>query len=198
MKHSEFMSSIKSYYGKYENAFIEDVILKFALTIPESELENAFNKILSNIPRKENQNAVDIARLKKLFAESEINLESEASRWFDMLTRTGNSLDNVIISDVRAQEAIQSFGGWPAFCQRKPEDEHWHRKNFIAAYMKAVPGENVPQMLFGESTRRDKTPLMFGDRDLCAAALEYHKGEAMNLITDMTRGMKAHAGTIGL
>ena len=57
------MSSIKSYYGKYENAFIEDVILKFALTIPESELENAFNKILSNIPRKENQNAVDIARL---------------------------------------------------------------------------------------------------------------------------------------
>ena len=192
MKHSEFMSSIKSYYGKYENAFIEDVILKFALTIPESELENAFNKILSNIPRKENQNAVDIARLKKLFAESETNLESEASRWFDMLTRTGNSLDHVIISDVRAQEAVQSFGGWPAFCQRKPEDEHWHRKNFIAAYMKAVPGENVPQMLFGESTRRDKTPLMFGDRDLCAAALEYHKGEAMNLITDMTRGMKAN------
>ena len=198
MKHSEFMSSIKSYYGKYENAFIEDVILKFALTIPESELENAFNKILSNIPRKENQNAVDIARLKKLFAENETNLESEALRWFDELTRTGNSLDHVIISDVRAQEAIQSFGGWPGFCQRKPEDEHWHRKNFIAAYMKAVPGENVPQMLFGESTRRDKTPLMFGDKDVCAAALEYHKGEAMNLITDMTRGMKANAGTIEL
>ena len=193
MKHSEFMSSIKSYYGKYENAFIEDVILKFALTIPESELENAFNKILSNIPRKENQNAVDIARLKKLFAESETNLESEASRWFDMLTRTGNSLDNVIISDVRAQEAVQSFGGWPAFCQRKPEDEHWHRKNFIAAYMKAVPGENVPQILFGESTRRDKTPLMFGDKDVCAAALEYHKGEAINLITDMTRRMTEDA-----
>ena len=193
MKHSEFMSSIKSYYGKYENAFIEDVILKFALTIPESELENAFNKILSNIPRKENQNAVDIARLKKLFAESETDLEAEASRWFDTLTRTGNSLDHVIISDVRAQEAVQSFGGWPAFCQRKPEDEHWHRKNFIAAYIKAVPGENVPQMLFGESTRRDKTPLMFGDRDLCAAALEYHKGEAMNLITDMTKEMKANA-----
>ena len=193
MKHSEFMSSIKSYYGKYENAFIEDVILKFALTIPESELENAFNKILSNIPRKENQNAVDIARLKKLFAESETNLEAEASRWFDALTRTGNSLDHVIISDVRAQEAVQSFGGWPAFCQRKPEDEHWHRKNFIDAYKKAVPGENVPQMLFGESTRRDKTPLMFGDRDLCAAALEYHKGEAMNLITEMTKEMKANA-----
>ena len=48
-------------------------------------------------------------------------------------------------------------------------------------------------MLFGESTRRDKTPLMFGDRDLCAAALEYHKGEAMNLITNMTKEMKSNA-----
>ena len=191
MTYSEFMAGIIDIYTDYQSPILKKLTANY---IKERWQESELDTILAMLTVKHDpkyKTPPSPATFEESFPRQ--NLESEASRWFDMLTRTGNSLDHVIISDVRAQEAVQSFGGWPAFCQRKPEDEHWHRKNFIAAYMKAVPGENVPQMLFGESTRRDKTPLMFGDRDLCAAALEYHKGEAMNLITDMTRRMTEDA-----
>ena len=191
MNYVEFMSAITDIYGKYNSDILKKITVQYVMKRwKEPELESVMDKLLS-VKSAKYKTPPDPAELEEIFPQ--LNLEAMASRWFDMLTRTGNSLDHVIISDVRAQEAVQSFGGWPAFCQRKPEDEHWHRKNFIAAYMKAVPGENVPQMLFGESTRRDKTPLMFGDKDICAAALEYHRGEAMNLITDMTRRMTEDA-----
>ena len=189
--YAEFLTRIENAYGLYNPVHKAELVVYLPAKVPATELDKLYWKL-----REEYSAAYktppDITQINNVLKQ-DTNLEAEASRWFDTLTRTGNSLDHVIISDVRAQEAVQSFGGWPAFCQRKPEDEHWHRKNFIDAYMKAVPGENVPQMLFGESTRRDKTPLMFGDRDLCAAALEYHKGEAMNLITDMTKEMKSNA-----
>ena len=189
MKYPEFVTALEEYYGQYNS----DIQKKMtAIYVKERWDESLLDGIFKQLTLKKSakyKTPPDPAELEELFPR--LNLESEASRWFDELTRTGNSLDHVIISDLRAQEAIKSFGGWPAFCQRKPEDEHWHRKNFVAAYMKAVPESNQPQILFGESTRRDKLPLMFGDKNICAAALEYHKGEAMNLISDMTTGMKA-------
>lgn len=191
MKYPEFVTALEEYYGPYNS----DIQKKMtAIYVKERWDESLLDGIFKQLTLKKSgkyKTPPDPAELEELFPR--LNQEAEANRWFDELSRTGNSLDHVIISDLRAQEAIQSFGGWPAFCQRKPEDEHWHRKNFISAYMKAVPESNQPQILFGESTRRDKLPLMFGDKNICAAALEYHKGEAMNLITNMTKEMKANA-----
>ena len=185
MNYVEFMSAITDIYGKYNSDILKKITVQYVMKRwKEPELESVMEKLLS-VKSAKYKTPPDPAEFEEIFPQ--LNLESEASRWFDTLTRTGNSLDHVIISDVRAQEAVQSFGGWPAFCQRKPEDEHWHRKNFIAAYMKAVPGENIPQILFGESTRRDKAPLMFGDRDLCAVALEYQQSESFKLIDNMTK-----------
>jgi hypothetical protein len=189
MKYSEFITAVEDIYTPYTSEILKKLTIKYVKERwQESELDNVLAMLtVKHDPKYKTPPSP------ATFDESfpRLNLEAEASRWFDELTRTGNSLDHVIISDLRAQEAVHSFGGWPGFCQRKPEDEHWHRKNFISAYVKAVPESNQPHILFGESTRREKLPLMFGDKSICAAALEYHKGEAMNLITDMTAGMKA-------
>ncbi len=186
--YAEFLTRIENAYGLYNPVHKAELAVYLPAKVPTTELEKLYWKL-----REEYSAAYktppDITQINNVLKQDN-NQETEASRWFDELTRTGNSLDHVIISDLRAQEAVKSFGGWPAFCQRKPDDEHWHRKNFISAFTKAVPESNQPQILFGESTRRDKLPLMFGDKNICAAALEYHKGEAMNLITDMSKGMK--------
>lgn len=187
MKHSELMASIKNYYGQYENKFIEEIILEYVLTIPEDKLENAFKKIINNIPRKENQNVVDIARLKKLFDKSENNLEVEANDWYNRLSNTGNSLDNVVISEIRAQNAIESFGGWVDFCQRNPDYEGLHRKNFIEAYMKGGAGES--RILYGASSRKyNREALPFGDTEKCKLIISAQKPP--EAIEDMTRFAK--------
>lgn len=172
MKHFDLITAIKNYYGKFENQFIEDIILKFILTIPETELENAFKKIINNIPRKDGYNNIDIAKLQTLFSNEKSGNESDALYWFDKLSKTGNSLDNVIISDNRAEQAILSFGGWMQFCQRDIENEHWHRKNFVDAFCKPVE-KKLPQIIYGQSRNLKKQPLMFGDISICQDALTY-------------------------
>ena len=189
MTYSEFMAGIIDIYTDYQSQILKKLTANY---IKERWQESELNAILAMLMVKHDpkyKTPPSPATFEESFPRQ--NLEAEASRWFDMLNRTGNSLDHVIISDLRAQEAIQNFGGWPAFCQRDPEDEHWHRKNFISAYMKAVPEETVPQILFGDATtRRDKTPLMFGDKSICTAALEYRKAEMVTLIDDMTKEMR--------
>lgn len=187
MTYSEFMAGIIDIYTDYQSAILKKLTANY---IKERWKESELETILAMLTVKHDpqyKTPPSPAKFEECFPR--LNQEAEANRWFDELTRTGNSLDHVIISDLRAQEAIKSFGGWPAFCQRKPEDEHWHRKNFISAYMKAVP-EGQPQILFGDGVRKNKPPLMFGDKNICAAALEYNKGEAMTLIENMAGRMK--------
>lgn len=187
MKYSEFFTAIEDIYTPYTSEILKKLAIKYVKERwQEAEIDNIIAMLTVRHDPKY-KTPPSPATFEECFPR--INLEAEASRWFDMLSRTGNSLDHVMISDLRAQEAIKSFGGWPAFCQRKPEDEHWHRKNFISAYMKAVP-EGHPHILFGDGVRKNKPPLMFGDKEICAAALEYNKGEAMTLIENMAGRMK--------
>lgn len=187
MNYADFMRDIVSIYAPYSSDILKKLTLKYVM---ERWQESELDVILVMLTVKHDpkyKTPPSPATFEECFPR--LNLEAEANRWYDELSRTGNSLDNVIISDTRAQSAVQSFGGWPAFCQRNPESEHWHRKNFVQAYVKATPDE-APQMLFGESTRRNKLPLMFGDKQVCNAVLEYNKGAAMNLISDMTKEMR--------
>ncbi len=190
--YADFITQLEGVYGLYNPAQKAELIIYLPARIRESELKDLYWKI------REEYSAVyktppDITQINNLLRKTENTLEIEANSWYDRLTRTGNSLDNVIISDLRAQGAIQNFGGWAAFCQRNPEYETLHRKAFIASFVKLdkeTGHDPHPCILYGESTRRNKLPLMFGDSEKCQAALEYHKSQALKLINDMTTGMK--------
>ncbi len=187
--YADFITQIEGVYGLYNPAQKAELIIYLPAKIGESELKNLYWKI------REEYSAVyktppDITQINNLLRKPEHSLEAEANIWYDKLTRTGNSLDNVIISDLRAQGAVEFFGGWAAFCQRNPEYESLHRKNFIGSFMKLDKEActNIhPAILYGESTRRNKPPLMFGDKEKCSAILGSYKNDAMKLVGDMTR-----------
>lgn len=102
--------------------------------------------------------------------------------WFNRLNAAGNSLDNIIVSNIRAHKALESMGGWVEFCRRNPDYDNLHRKRFVEAYVKAQP-EGTPRLMYGESSNKyDKQPLMFGDPAACRDALEYHKNPADEMV----------------
>ncbi|PKL17893.1 MAG: hypothetical protein CVV49_08935 [Spirochaetae bacterium HGW-Spirochaetae-5] len=173
MEHAEFMSAVKRYYGPYENKFVEEVVLKYILSLPESDLENLYTKLISTIPRRENQNPVDIARIKNLSVKTDDDYRAEALDWWSKLNRSGSSLDDVIISDIRVQACVEDMGGWGAFCQRDIDKEHFHQEKFIkwfVMYSRQTP-DRESKVLIGESSRR-KTPLMIGDKQHCRNLLQ--------------------------
>jgi len=177
MDHAEFMSAVKRYYGPYENKFVEEVVLKHILSFSESDLGDLYTKLISTIPRRENQNPVDIARLKNLSIKTDDDYRAEALDWWSKLNRSGSSLDDVIISDIRAQACIEDMGGWGAFCQRDSDKEHFHQEKFIkwfVMYSHQKP-DRESRVLIGESSRR-KTPLMIGDRNVCSRLLQVTSG----------------------
>jgi hypothetical protein len=194
MKHAEFMSSIVGYYGAYENKFVEGIILKKIATFPEKDLEPIFQKILSEIPRRgDGQNPIDIARLNSLFTKTEKDYEAGAVKIYNEITATGCSLDHIIIGDIRGQKALEKvFGTWPDFCRRDPDDEQWHRKNFIKAYCECeVEPDEIPRIMYGDSSNRDRIPNVYGDKDECKKYLEYSKPNAVRQLADtLTRDMR--------
>jgi len=177
MDHAEFMSLVKRYYGPYENEFIEDVVIKHTLTFSEHDLDDIYKKLIGTIPRRENQNPVDVARLKSLNSKTEKNFEAEALDWWNIINRSGSSLDDVIISDIRVQACIEDMGGWGVFCQRETEAEHFHQAKFIKWFV--MYSQNRPdrefKILRGNSSRR-KTPLMFGDKQKCRQIMNMSPG----------------------
>jgi len=169
MKHIEFISIIIQFYGKYNSTLIEKLTMDYIKDRwKESDLESIFKQL---ILKKSSQfkTPPDPANFEELFPRQ--NLDILASKWFNDLTRTGNSLDNVIISDIRAQKAVESFGGWPEFCKRNPENEIWDRKKFVEMF-KSVRQNEPARILYGESSRMlEKQPLMFGDKESCLKIL---------------------------
>ena len=166
MKHAEFLTTLIECYGQYNSKILERLVYEYIKErFKESELDNVIKKILA-VKKTQYKVPPDIADFEEHFPTA--NIDQIAGEWYDKISRTGNSLDNVIISDIRAQKALQSIGGWCSFCQRNPEYENLHRKNFISAYSKIVVDSNEqPCIMYGESTRRDKEPLLIGDRQKC-------------------------------
>jgi len=167
MKHIEFIKAISEYYGEYSSKLVERMTFEYIQDrFKESDLENVFKTIIIKVNPKF-KTPPSPADFEEFFPRE--NIDQIASEWYDKISRTGNSLDNVIISDIRAQKALQSIGGWCSFCQRNPEYENLHRKNFISAYSKIVVDSNEqPVILFGESENKySKVPLPIGDKEKC-------------------------------
>jgi len=164
MKHIEFIKAISEYYGEYSSKLVERMTFEYIQDrFKESELEGVFKTIIIKVNPKF-KTPPSPADFEEFFPI--VNLDIEANEWYDKISRSGNSLDNVMISNNRAEQALESIGGWICFCQRNPEYEGLHRKQFIDAYKKAVPTNNPPKMIYGESSRKfEKPAFIIGDRE---------------------------------
>jgi hypothetical protein len=167
MKHIEFIKAVSEYYGEYSSKLVERITFEYIQDrFKESDLENVFKTIIIKVNPKF-KTPPSPADFEEFFPRE--NMEQIAAEWYDKISRTGNSLDNVIISDIRAHKALLSIGGWVAHCSRNPEYENLHRKNFISAYSKIIVDNNdVIQVQYGESSRKhEKEPILIGDREKC-------------------------------
>ena len=181
MDHVKFMANVIQIYGAYKPEILEDITMQYIrIRFKESELEKVLQKLILSKPTRFNK-PPDPAEFEEIFT-SQTDLEGEAQEWFNKLNATGNSLDNIIVSNIRAHKALESMGGWVEFCRRNPEYDNLHRKRFVEAYVKAQP-EGTPRLMYGESSNKhSKQPLMFGDPAACRDALEYHKNPADDMV----------------
>jgi hypothetical protein len=171
------MSAVIEIYGPYKSEALKKITYTYLReNFQEPELENKLATLIKRLNPKY-KTPPSPADFEEIFT-SQTDLEGEAQEWFNKLNATGNSLDNIIVSNVRAHKALESTGGWVEFCRRNPEYDHLNRKRFVEAYIKATP-EGTPRLMYGESAQKyNKQPLMFGDPAACRDALEYHKNPA--------------------
>lgn len=184
MKYAEFMTAITDCYDNYKSPILEQITFKYIKErFKETDLEGIFSALIIKVNPKY-KTPPSPADFEEIFPR--FNVDIEAAEWFNKLSSTGNSLDNIMISDNRAEQALESFGGWIAFCQRSPEYEGLHRKRFIEAFIKAVKTESEPKLIYGESSRKfDKQPLIYGDKQKCLEVI--NKTELKMIDTDIFR-----------
>jgi hypothetical protein len=170
MKYHEFMTSLIDSYGEYKSDIMKKMTAVYIQErFEEPELEKIFMALITKLNPKYGK-PVTPADFEEIFPSN--NIIAEANEWYDKLTRTGSSLDNIMISNKRAEIALESFGGWVCLCQRNPEYEGLHRKNFVDAYKKTQDTGEPAKLIYGESSRKfEKQPLMIGDKDKCLEML---------------------------
>ena len=186
--YAEFLTRLENAYGLYNPVHKAELAVYLPAKVPVSELEKLYWKL-----REEYTSAYktppDITQINNVLKQDN-NLEAEAEWWWNEITLTGNSRDSVLIPDIRAQRSVESFGGWAAFCQRDPDNEHWHHKNFVDAFCKCKDSD-TPHVLRGNSNYlKPRPPLLYGDKDKCKTILEYHKNNTAGLIENMTKEMR--------
>jgi len=188
MKHEEFMTAITNCYDPYKSSMLEQITFKYIKErFKESELDGVFKTIIIKVNPKF-KTPPSPADFEEHFPK--LNLESEAHKWYDRLNNTGCALDNIIVSEIRAEKALDVFGGWVGFASRKPDNEIWDRKNFVQAFINAVPGNDQPSIQYGESSRRyENLPLIFGDKEFCQAIID-NRDKPLQIIDDMVTEMK--------
>ena len=181
MKYAEFMTAITDCYDNYKSPILEQITFKYIKDrFKESDLEGIFSTLIIKVNPKY-KTPPSPADFEEIFPR--FNIDVEAAEWFNKLSSTGNSLDNIMISDNRAEQAIEAFGGWVAFCQRSPEYEGLHRKRFIEAFIKAIKKDEDPKIIYGESSQKfKKLPLIFGDKEMCLQII--NKGDVKMIDTD--------------
>lgn len=195
MQYNDFMTAITDIYGDYKSEILEQITVKY---IRERFKEPELDKVMSTLLLKLNPkyktppSPADFEEI--FFAKSDRDYEAGAVKIYNEITATGCSLDHIIISDIRGQKALEKvFGTWPDFCRRDPDDEQWHRKNFIKAYCECeVEPDEIPRIMYGDSSNRNRIPNVYGDKDECRKYLEYSKpeGSVLQLADTLTRDMR--------
>jgi len=191
--YTDFITQIEGVYGVYNPALKAELAMYLPAKVRQDDLQSLYWKI-----REEYTTAYktppDLTQIHALLKKSAGNYEADAVKIYNEITATGCSLDHVILSDIRGQKALEKvFGTWPEFCRRNPDDEQWHRKNFIKAYCDCeVTQDEIPRIMYGDSTCRDRPPNMYGNKGECKKYLEYSKpeGAVLKIADTMTRDMR--------
>lgn len=192
MKYSEFMAACIDSYGEYKSDIVKKMTAVYIQErFNEDELEKIFLSLLTKLNPKYGKPVTPADFEEHFPRQTHTDIELLANKFYEELNRSGNSLDNIIVSDIRAQIAIENaFGSWPDFCSRHPDYEGLHRKNFVEAFVKVKDESRMPSIMYGNSIRkREKTPLLFGDKERCLQIAE-SCGNILPQIEQMVEGMK--------
>ena len=176
------MAGLIDSYGEYKSDIMKKMTAVYIQErFEESELEKVFMSLITKLNPKYGK-PVTPADFEEFFPR--VNLTVEANEWYDKINRTGTSLDNIIISNKRAELALEAVGGWIAFTQRNPEYEGLHRKQFVDAYLKAQNTGEQPKLIYGESSRKyEKPALIIGDKGKCLEII--NQGSFKQIDTDI-------------
>ena len=190
--YTDFITQVEGVYGVYNPALKAELAMYLPAKVKQEDLQSLYWRI-----REEYTTAYktppDLTQIHALLKKSDRDYEAEAHEWWNTITRTGCSLDDVVISDLRAQACIEDFGGWAEFCQRDPQYESLHQQKFtkwFVMYSHKLPDREA-KVLLGDSTRR-REPLMFGLKDECKAIAMSARpeGSVLQLADTLTRDMR--------
>lgn len=193
MTYSEFMTAIIEIYGKYNSDILEKITFKYIRDkFKESELQNVIEKLIL-VKSAKYKTPPDPAEFEEIFfKKSDADYEIEALSWYKEINKHSTRYD-VIISDIRVQATLEDMGGWEAFGERDPKDEHWHQKKFVdlfKLYSTHRP-ENEPRLLRGGGNYDPpQPPTLIGDREACLLISQMAKVEPLKIAAEMAEGMK--------
>jgi len=183
MTYAKFMEAVTSFYGNYRNEFIEDIVIKYIkTTFEEHDLPDIFASL---VKRYTNQYKTppDVAVFEEIFKKD--NIEAEAMDAYNEVNNNICSYRDIMFEDIRVQAVIESMGGWIAYCQRDPNYESLHRKEFIKLFKLYT---NNPPSIRHRILRGllDKNECIFiGNRNECLKLLEHNPASEMPGINKM-------------
>ncbi len=197
MNYKEFMTALVDVYGVYASPVLEKLTFKYVKERwIESDLEDVFKRLIL-LKSAKFKTPPDPAEFEELFfKKSGRESEAEALVWWDALNKKANSWRDCIISDIRAQAALESMGGWIWFCQRLKCDENgkdldqWHRRTFVDLFKLYTenPTDRSPRVFSGLS-ETVKTPVMIGSAEECLK-IQQINNPVMQHIENLTKEMR--------
>ncbi len=189
MNHKDFMLNVVESYGAYKSKILERLTYEYVKNqFKEDELDGIFNTIIIKVnPKfKTPPSPADFNEI--FFSKSDADYQAEAIEWYKKINRCSGS-DNVLISDIRVQLCVESFGGWSDFHNRLVADETWHQKNFVDRFVmySKVRSERKPVVMLGHSNNPEKQTVFIGDKEQCEKLLQ--DKQSLQIVNNMIEGM---------
>lgn len=189
MEFPEFVTALETYYGiQYPTspALELQLMQRFIAARSGLDLENLFSRLIAHHSKKW-KSLPDIAMMKEVLESSNESVEAEALRWWGIITRTANALNDIICEDIRVQQCIEALGGWQEFCARDPQYENLHRKEFCRLFKLYTnePCADEPRVLHGMYTLNKLVNI--GNKERCQIAYEQAMKSSQSLVNSTIR-----------
>jgi hypothetical protein len=193
MRHTEYMTAVTDCYGPYSSELLEKITFKYIKErFKEDELEGLFAKIIVKVNPKY-KTPPSPADYEEFFpAKSAVDIEAQAKAAYAELSRF-STMYPAVISDIRAQGAVELMGGWFQFNNYKLDEAQIHRNTFCKYYKQVSedPGGIVPKILQGSGNwYKPKPPQLIGDREKCLQIAESVNKPVMAGIENLTGWVK--------
>lgn len=179
MTSEQFVEIIEQMFGKYNPAYKEAVI-EIIEKIPQNRYEEIIQKIVL-YHKSEYKEPPSIPTIMEIIG---MDIESEAeNEWLKL--RNKSDMVSVLITNMKTQAVVESFGGWYNFCQYRDENEYSH-KDFIERYKNIAPaGEykilrGYNDMMWNSEIDYSRVQII-GDKNIGMNVLEKIKSETIKI-----------------